>query len=1395
MTSSLTDRNRQSLLCAYDDLPKRDKEVIKFLSVIYESVNRKLLIECLTALGLHDEQGKRFVYKTLRPIIHRLQEHNLLEILPRGLLCNRMIAEIISRRLAAGGRFERFAKIVEEHKPIQERWGEIWFETKDQLYREMRLGLYRGKLAHLQRCLEAWPKGYYTQEATLEQFCHRVCDNPFDEQWLLQLPADLFAGIVGHKLQYTYFELIAAPQYLNTLKNYLNERKEQGLERPDDWQALLLLYAELCVIHGEIAHAKQALAEALKIKPSSRVHTLQGWVAFLEGRNNDAIEHYAQALISLKKQTRRRRLYIGHMSGLFFILALMKSDDPIRQREAVQYIGMMHDHWLGPAYRCMKLVILTQQGRHDALEQLRRLPVRFATDNSIGALIGALCVFWGDAKTAQALRNALMEMHQRATQCGFSWIAAETAGLLSRLGADPRYLKESQAFHKAHSTQALVDTITPKQPWEMSLNALLQLNQDDRAKPSATRRLAWFISYYDGNVHLQPKEQRLTEGGSWTQGRPVALKRLTEAGRIAFLTPQDERICNHIKAYSIGYYGHMQYHFEERTILDMVGHPLVFWDDKPRERVDIVKGRPELRVIRDHDAGLRLELYPKPDSDRDFLVLQEGPDRLKVFVINEHHQRISAILGMKGLKVPEHAKERVLDAIRNLSPLITVHSDIGAPTTSAEQVPADPRLHLNLRPLDEGLKVALLCQPFSGGGPSFRPGSGGETIIAELDGKLLQTERNLREELKRAEAFINTCPTLSRSHEMNGEWVLDDPQDCLELLLDLRNFEDDIVVTWPEGERFKLRRQATMNGLRIDIRHGRDWFEMKGELQLDEDLVLDMKHLLALVQATPNRFLPLGEGEYLALTEEFRQRLDELNSYCEKHGNAVRFHPLAVPALTELTERAGALTTDGHWKAHVKRIQEVDQLSPVPPSTLQAELRDYQLQGFTWLARLAHWGVGACLADDMGLGKTLQALALILSRAQFGPSLVVAPTSVAINWMSEVRRFAPTLKAMQFGAGERRETLESLGPYDLLVCSYGLLQQQRVAELLAEPSWQAVVLDEAQAIKNMATKRSQAAMKLQGAFRLITTGTPIENHLGELWNLFRFINPGLLGSLESFNRRFALPIERDQDRSVRNKLKRLIRPFILRRTKNQVLEELPSRTEVLLQVDLSEEERAFYEALRQQALQNLSDSQTPLGQRHLQILAEIMRLRRACCNTRLVMADSTLPSAKLQVFGELVEELLDNRHKALVFSQFVDHLVIIRDYLHTQGISHQYLDGATPARERGKRVAAFQAGEGDIFLISLKAGGLGLNLTAADYVIHMDPWWNPAVEDQASDRAHRIGQQRPVTIYRLVTRDTIEEKIVDLHQRKRDLADSLLEGSDMGGKITAEELLRLIAER
>ncbi len=735
----------------------------------------------------------------------------------------------------------------------------------------------------------------------------------------------------------------------------------------------------------------------------------------------------------------------------------------------------------------------------------------------------------------------------------------------------------------------------------------------------------------------------------------------------------------------------------------------------------------------------------------------------------------------------------MLETMSSIAPLVNIHSDIGGQLGSLETVEADSSLHVLLSPSDDGIIIEARSRVFGQRGPYYPPGEGSENLISEIDGKRLQTRRNLKQEREEYRYLLEACPLLAGQEDNEYHWYIAEAEDCLEMLTELQAIKDRITIAWPKGESMRIRQQVSTSQFKLQIDSNNDWFSASGELKLEDGEVLNMQRLLSLTKNARGRFIQLEDGQFLALSKTFQKRLKELNNFGEIKGDAVNLHPLAALTLEDMAGEVGQLKAGKHWKEFSQRFEQAMALHPKLPSTLQAELRDYQQQGFEWLVRLAHWGAGACLADDMGLGKTLQALAMILYRAMNGPSLVVAPTSVSLNWMDEIERFAPTLNIIDI-RDMALDSSDDFQPFDIVISSYGLLQTR--PEQLHKTNWQTIVLDEAQAIKNPATKRSQAAMKLQGKFKCITTGTPIENHLGELWNLFRFINPGLLGSLERFNERFALPISRDSNPDASQQLKRLIQPFILRRTKTQVLKELPARTEIVLNIEMSKEEARLYEALRREAIEKFAAEANAekKGHRQLQILAEITRLRQVCCNPQLVMKQAAPASSKLAQFAETLQELLENHHKALVFSQFVGHLQILEQHLKDNGISYQYLDGSTPAKERKKRVNAFQAGEGDVFLISLKAGGVGLNLTAADYVIHMDPWWNPAVEDQASDRAHRIGQTRPVTVYRMVMKDTIEQKIIALHHQKRDLADNLLAGTDVADKLNAEDLLALLKE-
>ncbi len=479
-------------------------------------------------------------------------------------------------------------------------------------------------------------------------------------------------------------------------------------------------------------------------------------------------------------------------------------------------------------------------------------------------------------------------------------------------------------------------------------------------------------------------------------------------------------------------------------------------------------------------------------------------------------------------------------------------------------------------------------------------------------------------------------------------------------------------------------------------------------------------------------------------------------------------------------------------KQRLARVRESTSLAPLPPKTFAAELRSYQMEAYCWLARLAHWGGGALLCDDMGLGKTVQMLGILTERGPAGPALVIAPVSVIAHWGNLMRQFAPTLSFHQLGMTKRKEKIASLGARDVLLVSYGLMHNEIVN--LTTRSFETIVLDEAQAIKNPQSRRAKAAFKLQGEFRVVTTGTPIENNLGDLWSLMNFANPGLLGSSREFSEAYGKPIQNDGDKDASRRLRRLIAPFLLRRTKSQVLSELPPKTEITLEIEAGPEESQYYTAVRDEILAEVRAGLDRPAQQRIQILAALMKLRRIACHPTLVDPSLTCGSAKQEAFLKLTEDLRDAGHRILVFSQFVGHLKIARANLEERNIPYQYLDGSTTKARREKAVNAFQNGEGDVFLISLKAGGVGLHLTGADYVIHLDPWWNPAVEDQASDRAHRMGQTRPVTVYRLVTKGTVEERVLELHAHKRQLAEDLISGNDVGSPLGVDELLALMTD-
>lgn len=1381
-----------SLLEQYNKLSQFEQTLLQFLSITYEPAHATLIVNCLRKLDLKNPRGNK---PTAANLTHYFNKFADLGLLSKDKQVVDEIVEVLSKIAVKNGTFSQLAETIQEEAPVSYYYGK-WTTRCWRGMREMRIGIYTQQFEIIDDASE-FIESQCRELLTPPPATVRVMTQPFDPDWFRTLPTSFQFYLLSNVLQYGQATL---DDYSDIVNFLTSEEEFKNLTVDEQLPFKRLLFNDL-IFRGRIDEGLEIVrANSDSFSGTGGLGTL----FFLQGATDKAMAAFKEDIAFLQKFSSDDKVAFFGPAGLFYILAQISSSSKSEYPAIADSISIALSQFQGArendAYNYLGAVMQSHINKDSKGEDIL-LPDRPQQD-VLTVAFGGLCQYWLNSSISGAIEDEIVVYYNKAKEQGYSLMTLLLGEVLSTIQHDnAEYSETIESLREKTGIIPILPILEPEEPWKRSLQALIHATAENASGLQQTVRMVWMVQFVGDEITISPKEQKLSPEGVWSKGRPISLARLYMTGKFNYLTSQDRKICAAItKTHNPATNG-INYAFNmEKALLAMIGHPHLYLADSPGTPMEFVPGEPEILV---EERGDNLHIrFAHPISSENINFSKETPTRVKIISINDNHRRIAQITGKDGITVPMSASEEVLTAIGNISSFMTVHSAIAADSKSRQTsnitfVEADSSIYMHLIPYGTGFRLEMFVKPFSEGGHYLKPGQGVENLMAEVNGKRLQTKRNLALEEEKARDIEELCPILDLAIDMeqenDREWHLYDPDDCLQALMELQTIRDKVIIEWPEGEKLSISQRVSVDTLNLKIRTNRqNWFAMSGEISLDQGKVIELKELLSKVKETSGRFVEIGDGQFIALTQEFRKRLEDINLFSDGQLDAesgeILIHPLAAIQLEQVAAQAKT-SADKGWKEQLKKITDAQNFQPELPSTLQADLRVYQREGYDWLARLAHWGVGGCLADDMGLGKTLQSLAIVLKLASKGPSLVIAPTSVSTNWHSEVQRFTPTINIKYLSSKNRKEDIESLGKFDLLITTYTLLQQE--SELLSRVKWQTVILDEAQAIKNAATKRSHAAMALQAQFKLITTGTPIENHLGELWNLFHFINPGLLGSLSSFNERFAVPIERFQDRDAKLHLKKLIQPFILRRIKSQVLEELPSRTEVTLDVEMTEEEGHFYEALRQNAIDILENAKDKKG-RHLQILTEIMRLRQACCNTRLIDQNSSIESSKLRVFSSVIEELLASRHKALIFSQFIGHLSIIREFLDEKGISYQYLDGGTTAKQRKIRVDAFQAGHGDLFLISLKAGGLGLNLTAADYVIHMDPWWNPAIEDQASDRAHRIGQTRPVTIYRLVCKNTIEEKIVKLHQEKRDLAGSLLEGTDISAKMTSEDLLDLI---
>ncbi len=730
---------------------------------------------------------------------------------------------------------------------------------------------------------------------------------------------------------------------------------------------------------------------------------------------------------------------------------------------------------------------------------------------------------------------------------------------------------------------------------------------------------------------------------------------------------------------------------------------------------------------------------------------------------------------------------------------------------SKEAVPISREFQWSLNSKELEVEVARLC--FDYNGLRVGPNDHREVVTQLHDNRLLQFERDIKLE----QHYVQRLQTLGLQRQ-NVSSIFQAPDDGSAWIANTEDANamvefsvNGVVVLRGEGwqvefsDNYPYQPVDNLEGWYADLEENEssdDWFSLELGAMVDGNKINLLPLLLEALQhitpqqtelfyraeASPPLMVRLESGRMLAVPgERVKNILGALIELYDTKLNSQGRLQLTHSNAAQLSELDSSDNAQWHWQGgdrlreFGRRLRDFTSIKTIePPVALATTLRGYQQHGLSWLQFLREYELGGVLADDMGLGKTIQTLAHLLVEKESGrmdrPCLVIAPTSLMVNWRLEAERFAPSLRLLTLQGSSRRQSFDNMADYDVVLTTYPLLP--RDSEVLLKQPYHLLILDEAQVIKNPKAKASQLVRQMKARHRLCLTGTPMENHLGELWSLFDFLMPGLLGNDRQFRHLFRTPIEKMSDPSRRDILRKRIAPFLLRRTKNEVAKELPEKTEILLTVELSGPQRDLYETIRLAMHEKVRREITSKGVARSQIviLDALLKLRQVCCDPRLVKLESAKKvrqSAKLELLMELLPEMLEEGRRVLLFSQFTSMLALIENELNELKLPYLKLTGDTKDRETPVR--QFQAGEVPLFLISLKAGGTGLNLTAADTVIHYDPWWNPAVENQATDRAHRIGQDKAIFVYKFVTAGTVEEKILHMQTRKRALADSLFD--------------------
>ena len=1266
-----------------------------------------------------------------------------------------------------------------------------WIDSSSSIPPQHQLNILLCLFKHYQPWVQSFRKIFYTQTSSAEYLCNlaqKLAKDDFKGAAKLTRP---YIGI-GHK-QFNLFRYIR--------QQILGDARYMTLLNDDETLAMVDETLNEMFANDELGD--EYLLPLAKIIPTSHPHyselmdEIAAYRFFLYGtvsKPTDKPTSWSEAMDAM------RLMYQGiledayrHFSNALKLLPQKKSAFPA---PILNYFYGILVYRLKAEYKGSDLY----QQQYDKFRQSNS--IRFSDENTfISCILDYLdCDIDAVRGTIHRKMNHLTDLHNDILSLTWKYLVLKFFGfdettqnqplhsakilqheLSSFLPIGPAAKKQ---LRETFGGEPLISTIRRKAAWEVMLNTL-----NDRVtqlKPEQVKRVVYYVDGMELNAIV---EQTLRDDGTWRDGIVLSRLLMENPGydsmnetdlAIAVKLGQrgaEKNAVNVIVPYLAGtgrlFIG---YHY------DGSGIPATIHEEQPYLEF---KGEGASIEISSNVGFGENGLIPR------HVVRNDAKGEYTLIKINALQRDVlKRFLQMQ--RFPSSALTSLRRAIDSLQGIIEVRESILDTSTIPAQ-PSPGLLAVRIVPEKTDYHVSIMATALPEGTARFFPAEGEETVYDEVGGLTHRVQRNLSLELSSYNELASFLDVTVKAEAINyTDFMVQSAEGLLLLLAYVFDHQNQYFVEWPEGKTLKFKGDVRNTNISISVKSDEEWFSVVGEVEMAGH-TYSLQELITMCSNTDIKgFIKLNEEEYVRMSETLKKHIAAMNALPLK-GKERRVSKYQVGALANMIEGLNS-HTDGGYTAFKEKTKAAYALNPKMPRGMNATLRDYQKEGFRWMCRLDAWGAGACLADDMGLGKTLQALTFLTYKANKGPSLVVMPKSVLLNWASEAERFAPKLNIIVLNKITKRDAviLQSKAN-DVLLCTYGLLTTEYSA--LTKKEWNVVCLDEAHQIKNRQTIASQTAMELKAASRIILTGTPLQNNLAELWNLFQFLNPGLLGPWARFRDNFIIP---PLDNRHTMLLKDLTTPFILRRTKKEVLTELPEKIVDKYLVEMSDKERKVYEEMRRLAevkfkRQKSKQEREEAKTLDINFFAELMRLRQAACDMRLVHEKWDEPSTKTLALIEILESITQTtENNVLIFSQFTSYLELIKPELKKRKWDFLYLDGQTPMEKRQQMVNQFQNGQCRLFLSSLKAGGLGINLTAANYVILLDPWWNPAIENQAMDRTHRLGQKRVVTVIRLVSSQTIEEKILNLHEKKQDLSDTILDDTGDSYKLSYEDILDMV---